>query len=151
MQFPVVTSANLSRRKLTLPADFEGDLNVVIIAFQRWHQRVVDTWIPLAEQLEQAYEGVRYYELPVIQRINVLGRTFINEGMRAGIPDPKARARTITLYVDKAAFRQALELPHEEDIYVLLVDRQGNVLWRTEGEFMPEKGESLATTVHRER
>jgi len=151
MQFPVVTSANLSRRKLTLPADFEGDLNVVIIAFQRWHQRVVDTWIPLAEQLEQAYEGVRYYELPVIQRINVLGRTFINEGMRAGIPNPKARARTITLYVDKAAFRQALELPHEEDIYVLLVDRQGNVLWRTEGEFTPEKGESLATTVHSER
>ena len=151
MQFPVVTSANLSRRKLTLPADFEGDLNVVIIAFQRWHQRVVDTWIPLAKQLEQAYEGVRYYELPVIQRINVLGRTFINEGMRAGIPDPRARARTITLYVDKAAFRQALELPHEEDIYVLLVDRQGNVLWRTEGEFTPEKGESLATTVHRGR
>lgn len=151
MQFPVVTSANLSRRKLTLPADFEGDLNVVIIAFQRWHQRVVDTWIPLAEQLEQAYKGVRYYELPVIQRINVLGRTFINEGMRAGIPNPKARARTITLYVDKAAFRQALELPHEEDIYVLLVDRQGNVLWRTEGEFTPEKGESLATTVHSER
>jgi len=151
MQFPVVTSANLSRRKLTLPTDFEGDLNIIIVAFQRWQQRAVDTWLPLAKQLEQVYDGVRYYELPVIQRINVLGRTFINEGMRAGIPDPKARARTITLYVDKAAFRQALELPHEEDIYVLLVDRQGSVLWRTEGAFTPEKGESLATTVQRGR
>jgi len=151
MQFPVVTSANLSRRGFTLPADFEGDVNVLLIAFQRWHQRVVDTWIPFVRQLEQAHDDVRYYELPVIQRMNVLGRTFINEGMRAGIPDRVARARTITLYVDKAAFRQALGLPHEEDIYVLLVDREGNVLWRAEGAFTPEKGESLAAVLRDER
>jgi len=151
MQFPVVTSANLSRRGFTLPADFEGDVNVLLIAFQRWHQRVVDTWIPFVRHLEQAHDDVRYYELPVIQRMNVLGRTFINEGMRAGIPDRVARARTITLYVDKAAFRQALGLPHEEDIYVLLVDREGNVLWRAEGAFTPEKGESLAAVLRDER
>ena len=151
MQFPVVTSANLSRRGFTLPADFEGDVNVLLIAFQRWHQRVVDTWIPFVRQLEQAHDDVLYYELPVIQRMNVLGRTFINEGMRAGIPDPVARARTITLYVDKPAFRRALELPHEEDIYVLLVDREGRVLWRAEGAFAPEKGESLAAALRGER
>jgi hypothetical protein len=151
MRFPVVTSANLSRRGFTLPADFEGDVNVLLIAFQRWHQRAVDTWIPFVRQLEQAHDDVRYYELPVIQRMNVLGRTFINEGMRAGIPDPVARARTITLYVDKPAFRQALELPHEEDIYVLLVDREGKVLWRAEGAFTPENGESLAAALRGER
>jgi len=151
MQFPVVTSANLSRHKFTLPADFEGDLNILLIAFQRWHQSAVDTWLPLARQLEQVYEGIRYYELPVIQRMNVLGRTFINGGMRAGIPDPTARARTITLYVDKPAFRRALGLPREEDIYVLLIDRQGKVLWRAEGAFTPDKGESLAAVVQRLR
>ena len=151
MPFPVVTSANLSRQGFTLPADFEGDLNVLLIAFQRWQQRAVDTWIPFVRQLEQAHADARYYELPVIQRMNVLGRTFINQGMRAGIPDPVARARTITLYVDKPAFRQALELPHEKDIYVLLVDREGNVLWRAEGIFTPEKGESLAAALRGER
>ena len=51
MRFPVVTSANLSRRGFTLPADFEGDVNVLLIAFQRWHQRAVDTWIPFVRQL----------------------------------------------------------------------------------------------------
>jgi hypothetical protein len=151
MRFPVVTSANLSRQGFTLPADFEGDVNVLLIAFQRWHQRAVDTWIPFVRQLEQAHDDVRYYELPVIQRMNVLGRTFINEGMRAGIPDPVARARTITLYVDKPAFRHTLELPHEEDIYVLLVDREGQVLWRAEGAFTPEMGESLAAALRGER
>jgi hypothetical protein len=147
MQFPTVTGANLQRKKLMLPQDFEGELNLVFIAFQQWQQNQVDTWIPFARQLEKTHAGVRYYELPTIQRLNVLARTFINEGMRAGIPDPTARERTITLYLDKAAFREALQLPGEDDIYVLLLDRQGQVLWRTEGSFASEKGDSLTAEV----
>ncbi|MBN1137654.1 MAG: hypothetical protein JXM73_13795, partial [Anaerolineae bacterium] len=100
-----------------------------------------------ARQLEEAYPAVRYYELPTIRRLNTLARTFINEGMRAGIPDLVARERTITLYVDKKAFREALQLPGEEDIYVLLLDRQGRLLWRAEGAFTPDKGESLASAI----
>jgi hypothetical protein len=134
-----------------LPADLEGELNILLIAFQRWQQSVIDTWVPFARQLEETTEGVSYYELPVIQRMNVLARTFINEGMRAGIPDQVARERTITLYVDKLAFRQALELPSEEDIYVLLVDREGNVIWKEEGTFSPEKGEELAEELRGRR
>jgi predicted transcriptional regulator len=90
---------------------------------------------------------VRYYELPTIERLNALARTFINEGMRAGIPDPVARERTITLYLDKNALQEALQLSGESDIYVLLLDRQGRVLWRAEGAFTPEKGASLAAVV----
>jgi hypothetical protein len=145
--FPSVTGSNLQREKRNLPEDLEGELNLVLIAFQQWHQTQVNTWIPFARQLEETHSGVRYYELPTIQRRNVLARTFINEGMRAGIPDPVARERTITLYLDKHAFREALQLPSEDDIYVLLLDRQGRVLWRAEGAFTPEKGESLAAAV----
>jgi hypothetical protein len=147
MQFPSVTGSNLQRRKLDLPEGFEGELNLVLIAFQQWQQRQVDTWIPFVKQFEEAHSALRYYELPTIQRLNALARTFINEGMRAGIPDPVARERTITLYVDKNAFKQALQLPREDDIYVLLLDREGRVLWRAEGSFTQEKGESLVAAV----
>lgn len=147
MQFPAVTGSNLQRKKLDLPQDFQGDLNLVFIAFQQWQQDQVDTWIPFARQLEEIHSGVRYYELPTIQRLNVLARTFVNEGMRAGIPDPVARARTITLYLDKGSFRQALQLPHEDDIYVLLLNRKGKVLWRAEGAFTPDKGDSLKAEI----
>jgi hypothetical protein len=147
MQFPAVTGSNLQRKKLNLPQDFEGQHNLVLIAFQQWQQSQVDTWLPFARQLEETHPGVRYYELPTIRRLNALSRTFVNEGMRAGIPDPVARERTITIYLDKLAFRQALQLPGEDDIYVLLLDRQGRVLWRAEGAFTAEKGESLAATL----
>jgi hypothetical protein len=132
---------------VTLPAGLEGDLNILLVAFQRWQQRSVDTWLPFVKKLENTYDWVRYYELPVIQHMNPLARTFINEGMRAGIPDPLARERTITLYLDKIAFRRGLDLPHEEDIYILLVDREGQVLWRAQGTFSAEKGTALTQAV----
>jgi hypothetical protein len=142
-----VSGSNLERRRLRLPDDLEGSLNLVLVAFQQWQQRQVDTWLPLARELEARYPALRYYELPTIRRLNGLARTFINEGMRAGIPDPVARERTITLYLDKGAFRQALGLRSEENIYALLLDRQGGVLWRAEGAYMREKGESLVRAV----
>jgi hypothetical protein len=150
MQFPAVTGSNLQRKKLILPQDFQGELNLVLIAFQQWQQARVDTWILFAKQLEETHPTMRYYELPTIQRLYGLARTFINEGMRAGIPDPVARERTITLYLDKRAFQEALQLPGEDDIHVLLLDRQGRVLWRAEGAFTQENGESLAAAVGRE-
>jgi hypothetical protein len=147
MQLPAVSGSNLHRQKIRLPEDLEGALNLVLIAFQQWQQRQVDTWLPLARRLEEAYPALRYYELPTIQRLNPLARTFINEGMRAGIPDTVARERTITLYLDKRAFREALHLPSEENIYALLLDAQGQVLWRADGVLTADKAESLAQAV----
>jgi hypothetical protein len=53
--------------------------------------------------------------------------------MRAGIPNPKSRERTITLYLEKDDFRAALDLGDEEHIFALLIDRQGEELWRARG------------------
>jgi hypothetical protein len=44
--------------------------------------------------------------LPTIRALNAFSKFFINEGMRAGIPNPKSRERTITLYLEKDDFRQ---------------------------------------------
>ena len=143
MQFPKVSGSNLDRQRLDLPGDFAGQINLLLIAFQRWQQAEVDTWIPAVRELEARYEGVRHYELPVIERLNSLARVFINEGMRAGIPDPLSRARTVTLYLDKSAFRQALDMPDEEHIYVLALDREGQVLWRERASYSEPKGAAL--------
>lgn len=63
--------------------------------------------------------------------------------MRMGIPDRKAREATITLYLDKPAFRRDLALHDEERIYVLLVNSRGDVFWQAEGPFTEEKGQGL--------
>ena len=138
MIFPTVNGSNLLRKKLTLPQDFQGKFNLLFIPFQQWQQMEVDSWMALAKDLEEQPNGLVYYELPTIQTRNSFYKMFINEGMRAGIPNPKTRERTITLYLDKADFRAALDMTDEEHIYVLVIDHQGNELFRTRGPYSPE-------------
>jgi hypothetical protein len=147
MKFPEAVGSNLLRQKLTLPDDLQGELNILLVAFHQWHQSLIDTWLPLANQLEQSFPGVQVYEIPVIQKMNFFAQTFINEGMRAGIPNPTTRQKTITLYLEKQAFRRALDIPNEETIWVLVLDQQGNVLWQTSGAHSPENGAALLSAV----
>ena len=135
MTFPTVSGTNLLRKKMTLPQDFQGKLNLIFIPFERWHQTEVDSWSALAEELEEKYEGLVYYELPTLQNGGSIYKIFLNEGMRAGIPNPKTRKRTITLYLDKADFRAALDMADEEHIYVLMVDRMGKEFFRARGPY----------------
>jgi len=145
--FPTVSGSNLARQELEFPRDFAGELNLLFVPFLREQQSVVNTWIPYAEMLESSTAGLIYYELPTIYQMSMVSRTFINEGMRAGIPDPKARERTVTLYVDLDQFMQATGIADKNDVHILLVDRTGNILWRTVGAFDEEKGQSLRRGV----
>lgn len=134
---------------MTLPADLEGAYNVLFIAFQREQQADIDSWFPLVKQLVKEYPALAYYELPTISRGNPLLRWWVNTG-RLGVHDKKAREVTITLYLEKPAFRKALDLPDEERIYVLLVNRRGEVYWRAEGPFTEEKGQDLKRALERQ-
>ena len=141
--FPEVSGYNLMREEFIFPEDFEGKFNLVLIPFQQVQQRDVNTWIPPAQELERTVPGLVYYELPTIYELPTLSRTFINEGMRAGIPDQTARERTITFYLNKEEFKKALGITTEAEIQIFLIDREGNILWREEGLYSPDKEQSL--------
>ena len=147
MIFPLTQGENLEGRIFTLPADLKGAYNLLFIAFQRDQQIDINSWLPFAKQLVKEYPALAYYELPTIYRGHPLFRWWLNTGMRMGIPDKKAREVTITLYLDKQAFRKALDMPDEERIYVLLVNRKGEVLWRVEGPFHEERERDLKHAI----
>jgi hypothetical protein len=147
MTFPTVNGSNLLREKLTLPQDFQGRFNLVFIPFEQWQQMEVDSWMALAKELEEQFDDLVYYELPTIQSRNSIFKMFINEGMRAGIPNPKTRERTITLYLDKTGFRSALGMLDEEHIYILVVDRQGNEFFRARGSYSREGDVALRNAL----
>jgi len=109
-RFPTVTGETLTGRTLELPGDFGAPLNLVFVAFRRRQQAEVDSWLPAAAAVEAEFEGVRYYELPVISRLYAPARRFIDGGMRAGIADADARDRTVTVYTDKRVLRRALDI-----------------------------------------
>jgi hypothetical protein len=143
-RFPNVEGSNLQGERFILPSDFKGELNIVLVAFKREQQSDVDSWMPFLKALGDRRGDLRIYELPTLGRRYRLMRSFIDGGMRRGIPDAAVRAATITLYIDKSPFRDSLRLPDEDRIYVLLVDKEGKVFWRGAGRFDDRSGAELA-------
>lgn len=145
--FPNVSGSNLNGDQCDFPHDFEKNLNVLIVAFRRNQVDLIETWLSTLSALEQEQPEVKFYELPVLSDSYGPLRWWIDGGMRAGIVDDAARRRTVTLYIDKGKFKKQLGIKNEETIYLFLVNREGVVLWKTEGTFSEEKLAELRIRV----
>jgi hypothetical protein len=145
--FPSIEARNLNGRRIVLPAGFVGLRNIVIVAFRRWHQPLVDSWFPALDPLLAAYPDLRAYELPMIAGGYRLVRPFIDGGMAAAIADPAVRERTLTVYTDVDTVRAALQITDPETITILLVDLSGQIIWRSAGSYDAQKGAGLAQAL----
>lgn len=148
-RFPTVSGFNLLRNEVEIPRDLATELTLLFVPFLQQQQAVVDSWIPAVQGLMAEDDNLEYFELPTIDDRSVVARTFINEGMRAGIPDESARARTVTLYIDTTAFRAALDIPSRDDVHLFLVDQSGTIRWRTTGRYDEEKATELRAAIAR--
>jgi hypothetical protein len=129
--FPDLDATSLDGRRVWLPGDL-GRTTIVILAFQRWQQSEVDGWIAGLEALEHPYPIV---EVPTIGRGYRWARSFIDGGMRAGIPDPTVRARTLTVYTDVARVLEAFGLRSTAHVVVALVEPSGRILAHRQGRY----------------
>ena len=132
-----------------MPSEFEGEVNLLLIAFLQKQQADVDTWLKPLPLIAKANPKLRFYELPTLKGMNRMVRWFINNGMRGGIPDKDQRARTITLYIDKEPFKKSLGLGSEDQIYAVLIDKSGKVVWKQAGLYSETKGKSLEAVLAR--
>jgi hypothetical protein len=149
MKFAPVKATSLTNKSYNVPRDLEGDYNLVIVAFKQWQQDWVDTWIPSLQSLAYQHQQLRVYEMPTMSRFNGLYRFMIDNGMRGGIPDKAVRAATLCAYIDIPPFAQALQLPSYDTIYLFLLDRNGEILWRGQGRFDPQQLAELAAVLDR--
>ena len=148
--FPSVVGINLEGNELALPEHFKGIRNLVAVAFERDQQTFVDTWIAAADELTTEIPGFQFYEVPTIFEANPVFRMWVNNGMRSGIPDPVARQRTVTVYVDRERFTELLAITDMSEIHVFLLDSAGRVLWRTKGAAEEQKLELLRNALSTE-
>ena len=147
--FPSLVTKDLNGAAQRVPEGLPGELKLFLIAYQREQQADIDPWLTLALRLEGAHPGFRVYELPTLSAKWGAVSGFIDDGMRRGIPDPRARARTLTLYLDTDRFNQALALPGTDQVYALLVDAAGEVVWRGAGQLDDPAADLLTTEVRR--
>lgn len=149
--FPRLAARNLEGVDVELPDAFAGDRNVVVIAFQRSHQGLVDSWVPWFEEQAAVDPGLRFYELPTIGRVWAPVRNFIDGGMAAAIRDPVTLRRTLTVYGDVNRVARPLGIEDRSTITVLLVDRGGRVRGQGTGGFSRSLAADLEATLAEHR
>lgn len=138
VMFPKVSGSNLLKEKVQFPDDLMGRPTLALVAFKRQQQGEVDTWLAHLDEFEG--RGLRVLELPTISGMRYGWMAgFIDGGMRSGIPDPAARARTVTLYTNTAKFREALGLETRDEIYAVLLDDEARVVRIEAGAWSEEK------------
>jgi hypothetical protein len=145
--FPRLLARNLEGLEVELPDAFDGDLNVVAIAFRREHQRLVDSWVPWFDQHVAARPGLRFYEVPTIGRIWAPMRNFIDGAMASAIREPVILRRTLTVYGDVSRMTTPLGIDDRSTIAVVLVDNSGHVLWLGRGGFSEPLAHDLDTAI----
>lgn len=147
LAFPHLAARNLCREDVTLPEAFGGERNIVIVAFRREHQALVDSWVPWLEERAQSDAGLRFFEIPTIGRMWAPVRSFIDGGMAAAIRDPVVLRRTLTVYGNVDRLAAPLHIEDRSTISLFLVDRSGAVRWRGQGAFDAETAASLAAAL----
>ncbi len=150
--FSAIQATSLDRTHLHLPANFSGELNLVIISFAREQQQEVDSWIPAARKIESTHSQFRYYELPTMSRENLLYRWWFDEALRSNTTDKDLRSRILTAYVNKHNFKKSLDIKNEKRVIAILVDPKGRVYWRADGPYTDAHMSALLSVLaaHRE-
>jgi hypothetical protein len=141
--FPSVTSWGLDKQKVTLPAGMEGQTDLLILSFALEQKKDVDSWMPAAQALQHTNFQFRYYQLPIAQRENFVFRWWETSSMRSDESDPVAWHWIVPLFVDRPKFLKDLDIPNDKQVVVLLVDRQGHILWRASGAMTEDKRAAL--------
>lgn len=145
--FPKIEARNLTGRICRILGALDGDRSVLVVAFRRWQQRLVDGWLSSLVALEAQVAGLRVYELPTISSAWSPVRWFIDGGMTRGIPDRDAWARTLTSCTDVGRVLGALGLSNTETIAVVLVERSGRIAWQGGGRFHSGQLQEVSATL----
>jgi hypothetical protein len=130
---PTISFYTLSKDRVTLPADFKGDRNLLLLYFDLTQEHDINDWNAVIDSWRASDPSLSSYTLLVSSQKNFLSRWWQNASMRSASSDHSHWGTTLPIYVDKRAFEQKLGIETEKQVVVLLTDRKGLVLSRVGG------------------
>jgi hypothetical protein len=147
---PPLRAELLSGHKIALPDSVKGFVAVLFMGFTYESRHDVEAWTRRFHRDFGADSSLRWWEVPIIGGAARLARPFIDGGMRRGTP-AALHDHVITLYHDAGAWKKRMECEDANVAYLLLIDREGRVIWRGHGPLSDAAYEALATKLREAR
>jgi hypothetical protein len=143
-RMPELKGQTLTGRTAVLPQASAGKVTVVAMGFTYKSRFPVEAWADWYRTTIDPTTAVTFFEVPMIGGMATLGRWFINRGMRGGTP-VELHDHVITIYGGTGDWKQRLSYStsHEDDAYLIVLDRQGAVRWLHHGVFDESRADEL--------
>ena len=141
-----LTVTRLDQQTIPLLAGFPAERTLALIGFHKNHGADIESWIKgLCLTGSSAIPWVR---MPVLNDPgDAAGRLAIEDRLRTRYANDPSRTSVLPVITDRAAFTRAAGLSSTDKAYAVVVNRQGEVLARVEGEYDPAKAETLRETL----
>ena len=124
--FPNTSGQTLEENEVEIPEFFKGSKVVLLLGYKMDSQFDIDRWLI---GLDMTKTEVKVYELPTIQGLFPrMFKTFIDEGMRSGIPK-ELWGGVITIYADGDRIQEFTGNENPNNARVILLDENGNILY----------------------
>lgn len=144
LTMPRVNGVNIEGEELVLPGFMQGELNLVIMPFDRDQQVGAAEWIPLFQELVADTPDAAYYSIAALPDLAAPIRLLVTGGMSVGMSDPDLRRASVVLFLsEQAAFTEALGVSETEAAQLFIFNESGEVLWRADGAFDEAAADAL--------
>jgi hypothetical protein len=147
---PSATGTALDGHSITLPRDLPGRATILILGFSQRSADATTAWEkPIRSSLASA-PAVGYLDMPFLEDAPSFIRPLIVRSIRKQVPDV-LRPYFVPLTSGQAAWKQLTGFtPSAPDAaYILLVNRNGQVVWQTHEAFSPARFDELATAARK--
>lgn len=147
--FPTLKGTNLLLSSVTVPADLDGELRLIVVAYDSDQQVYVEKWLRPLEALNERYPQLAGYYVPLLPQETADAALPIIGGMTLAAQNDRDRARTIVVFTDVEAFNRIVGVPNGEEIQLFLLDSAGNIQWRGTGSYRHETLAALEDALQR--
>jgi hypothetical protein len=143
-RLPMLTGQFLSGRDAALPGASSGKVALVAMGFTYKSRFPVEAWGSWYRATIGSRPDVTFFEVPMIGGLSTLGRWFIDRGMRSGTP-AELYEQVITVYGGTGDWKRRLSYArgHEDDAYLIVLDRDGVVRGLHHGWFDQARADEL--------
>ena len=137
--FPPLRGEYLTGRKAVLPDDARGKVALVLFGFTYQSRFAVEAWADRVRPAFAERSDATFFEVPVLGGMARLGKWFIDSGMRRGTPKT-LHENVITIWSDGDRWKALVAFSnlHEDDAHVVLIGKNGRVLWLHRGPYSSE-------------
>ncbi len=143
---PSIMSKTLTRQPVALPQGLPADRTLALITFQRGQREQIESWIDGLNLRNDA--SIAWMRMPVLNDPGTLaGRCEVAQRLLQHYTADTERARLVPVFTDRADFVRSAGLSGTDQVYALVINRQGEVLARVSGRFDADKAQLLRETL----